>query len=93
MPWKMVEAFWQNLPRHLNEKPQVFVYGPFKYKGDFTSISNRNFDLGLKSRWGEHSGIRDFELIEKLAKQAGLVLLRDHSMPANNQLLVFGHAS
>ncbi|WP_419596599.1 DUF938 domain-containing protein [Streptomyces brasiliscabiei] len=35
--------------------------------------------------------MRDVELIIKLAQQAGLTLLSDNQMPANNQLLVFKH--
>jgi hypothetical protein len=33
--------------------------------------------------------IRDFETVQALAQAAGLILLEDNAMPANNQLLVW----
>ena len=50
--------------------------------------SNAGFDLWLKDR-DPQSGVRDFEWINELASQAGLNLLEDNIMPANNQLLVW----
>lgn len=64
------------------------VYGPFRYKGDFTTPSNARFDEWLKSG-NPASGIRDFEWIDELMTDAGLRLRADHDMPANNQLLVY----
>jgi hypothetical protein len=34
-------------------------------------------------------GIRDFEAVAELADNAGLSLLADHAMPANNRTLVW----
>ena len=39
-----------------------------------------------------HMGIREFHQINRLAAEAGLVLLDDHAMPANNRLLVWQKA-
>ncbi|PCH94926.1 MAG: hypothetical protein COB83_10130 [Gammaproteobacteria bacterium] len=64
------------------------IYGPFNFYGEFTSASNAQFDLWLKGR-DKNSGIRDFEAVNTLATSAGLSLLTDHTMPANNRLLVF----
>lgn len=66
----------------------LFIYGPFKYNGMFTSESNEKFEGWLKDR-SQLSGIRDFEKIEGLLKENSFDLLKDHKMPANNQLLVF----
>lgn len=66
----------------------LILYGPYKYDGDFTTQSNTDFDLWLKNR-DPHSGIRDFEWVSQLATQAGLCLVEDYSMPANNQCLIF----
>ena len=73
---------------HMNAQAQLLVYGPFKYKGAFTTASNASFDEWLKER-NPVSGIRDFEWINTLAQRAGLRLKQDLSMPANNQLLVW----
>ena len=64
------------------------VYGPFNYAGTFTSDSNREFDGWLKAR-DPRSGIRDFEAVDTLARTAGLVLVDDRAMPANNRCLTW----
>ena len=64
------------------------VYGPFNYNGDFTSDSNRSFDGFLKAS-DPQSGIKDFEWIEKLVSEAGMDLLQDVSMPANNRTIIW----
>ncbi|MGB1261617.1 MAG: DUF938 domain-containing protein [Cognaticolwellia sp.] len=86
--WALVQAFFNGVAQHLNLSGKCVIYGPFNYGGKFTSDSNANFDLWLKDR-DSNSGIRDIEAIIKLAKSAGLALDNDHTMPANNRLLVF----
>jgi len=51
-------------------------------------LSNEQFDQWLKTQ-DPARGIRDFEAIDQLARQAGLVNSNDYEMPANNRLLVF----
>jgi hypothetical protein len=72
----------------LNCGALVCVYGPFKYGGEFTTPSNAQFDLWLKSN-DPRSGVRNIETVLGLAEDAGLRLLEDNAMPANNQLLVW----
>jgi len=88
MGWSAVQSFFQLLPDLVNSNGYVFIYGPFKYQGDFTTPSNASFDLWLKER-GAHQGIRDFEAVAELAEAAGLMLVEDVRMPANNQMLVW----
>ena len=83
-----VENFFKGIDKNLERAGKLFVYGPFKYAGEFTTESNTGFDLWLKDRDAQ-SGVRDFEWINELASQAGLNLLEDNIMPANNQLLVW----
>ena len=64
------------------------LYGPFKYRGGFTTTSNAEFDNWLKDR-NPNSGIRDFEWVMELAQDSGLRFIEDRSMPANNQFLAF----
>lgn len=73
---------------HLKAGNRVLFYGPFKYHGEFTSASNAEFDLWLKDI-DRLSGVRDFEVLEKLMCEQGFLLREDISMPANNQLLLF----
>jgi cyclopropane fatty-acyl-phospholipid synthase-like methyltransferase len=86
--WPLVLKFFEMVEKHLSQNGLLCIYGPFNYQGKFTSESNANFDLWLKAR-DEHSGIRDFEAICQLASRAGLSLLEDIAMPANNRILIF----
>ena len=88
MAWPSVASLFAGLGKLLAPEGTVCIYGPFKYNGAYTSDSNARFDDWLKARDSE-SGIRDFEAVDALAKQAGLVLKADVAMPANNQLLVW----
>jgi cyclopropane fatty-acyl-phospholipid synthase-like methyltransferase len=86
--WPLVVKFFAGLQSNLTPDASVCIYGPFNYEGKFSSESNANFDLWLKER-DVNSGIRDIETILLLANSAGLTLIDDHAMPANNRLLVF----
>ncbi len=88
MGWPSVEKMFAGIGRVLNRDGVFCLYGPFNYNGDFTSQSNAQFDVWLKQRDPE-SGVRDFEALQKLAKAAGLQLIDDVEMPANNRLLVW----
>jgi trans-aconitate methyltransferase len=88
MSWPEVEALFAALDEVLEPQATLAVYGPFNYDGRFTSDSNREFDAWLKTR-AAHSGVRDFEAVDALAKSIGLQLVNDHAMPANNRLLVW----
>ena len=66
----------------------LIVYGPFNYAGDFTSASNANFDAMLKAN-EPGSGIKDFEWLDSLAQSAGMTLVADVEMPANNRSLIW----
>ncbi|MBL4765731.1 MAG: DUF938 domain-containing protein [Colwellia sp.] len=86
--WSLVQNFFDMVNKQLAQNGVLCIYGPFNYQGKYTSASNANFDLWLKSR-DEHSGIRDFEAICQLATKAGLSLKEDVEMPANNRILIF----
>lgn len=88
MSWDSVREFFRGTGQVLEPGGTLCVYGPFRYRGDFTTPSNARFDASLKARDPE-SGIRDFETVDELAREQGLVLAADHAMPANNQLLVW----
>jgi SAM-dependent methyltransferase len=89
MSWPAVEALFAALPHLLEQGGVLAIYGPFKYAGRFTAGSNAAFDAMLRER-DPASGVRDFEAVHALARAAGLALVADHAMPANNQLLVWG---
>lgn len=88
MSWPMVEALVAGVGRVLRSGGRFCLYGPFNYGGRYTSDSNARFDEWLRMRDAE-SAIRDFEAVDRLARDAGLQLLEDNAMPANNRLLVW----
>ena len=88
MSWLEVEQFFAGLASVLQAGGVFCLYGPFNYQRRYTSDSNARFDQWLQQR-DPLSAIRDFEAIEQLAQQAGLKLLADHAMPANNRCLVW----
>ena len=88
MSWDDVQAFLMGLGEVTLPNAHVFIYGPFKYDGKFTSQSNYEFDQSLRSR-GVGSAIRDFESVNQCANKFGFQLHSDIAMPANNQLLIW----
>ncbi|MEH6713103.1 MAG: DUF938 domain-containing protein [Paraglaciecola polaris] len=60
-------------------------YGPFTVNGEFTSASNQSFNQHLLNEGC--GGIRDIAELQKWA--SGLVLAEQHSMPANNMMLIW----
>ncbi|WP_428312388.1 DUF938 domain-containing protein [Hydrocarboniphaga sp.] len=83
-----VEQLFAALPAVMDSGAKLAVYGPFNYAGAYTSDSNRDFDAWLKAR-DPLSAIRDFEWVDTLAQRAGLALIEDRAMPANNRGLVW----
>lgn len=88
MSWKTNKTLFKLLGKRLREGSLVFFYGPFNYNREFTSESNKAFDLHLKEV-NSLSGIRDFEGVLLNMQKSGFKLLKDHEMPANNRTLVF----
>jgi SAM-dependent methyltransferase len=88
MEWAAVEDLFRGLGSILSAPGVLCIYGPFRYRGHYTSASNAEFDKYLQAR-DPRSGLRDFEEVNTLASNQGLYLLADHSMPANNQLLIW----
>lgn len=88
MGWAQVRAFFAGVGALLAGGGTLVVYGPFNYGGDYSSDSNREFDGWLRAR-DPASAIRDFEAVDALAHETGLVLQDDIAMPANNRCLVW----
>lgn len=92
MPWDAVRALFERLPGVLAEDALVAIYGPFNRDGRFTSDSNAAFDTALR-RADPLRGIRDAADVDALAAGAGLVLVDDVAMPANNRLRLWRRAA
>jgi cyclopropane fatty-acyl-phospholipid synthase-like methyltransferase len=88
MGWSEVQRLFELLPRLMRPGALLTVYGPFNYGGQFTSASNAAFDASLRATHPER-GIRAFEAVDALAKRAGLTLIEDRAMPANNRCITW----
>lgn len=88
MSWDQAQQMIRGVGSLLPESGLWIIYGPFNYDGKFTSESNARFNEWLKMQ-APHRAIRDFEAICEEAEAAGLALLEDCPMPANNRCLVF----
>lgn len=91
MSWQAVQALFARLPALTAPGAKLAVYGPFNYGGAYTAPSNAEFDAWLKAR-DPRSGIRDFEAVDALAREAGFALLAEVAMPANNRCLIWQRA-
>ena len=88
MSFHHVKNLIKQLGENLKTGAKIIIYGPFNYKGQFTSESNAQFDVWLKQQ-EPHRGIRNFEEIVQLMVDAGIDLKQDIEMPANNRILYF----
>lgn len=88
MSWEAVRAMFAGLGQRLKPRGVFVLYGPFNMDGDYTSDSNRAFDIGLRSRNPE-MGLRDLRTLETLARKNDMQLMERIDMPANNMCLVF----
>ena len=86
MSWEAVVATYAGAGELLHTGGLFLAYGPFNYANRYTSESNARFDAWLKQR-DPASGVRNFEDVDALARQAGMSLQQDYAMPANNRIL------
>jgi cyclopropane fatty-acyl-phospholipid synthase-like methyltransferase len=83
-----VESMFEGVGRVLVEGGHFVLYGPFNIGGRYTSESNARFDAMLRSR-DPAMGIRDLDLLIRMARENAMELIADHPMPVNNRTLVW----
>ncbi len=87
-PWEATVSLVSKAGDILQSNDVFITYGPYKRNGEHTSQSNEAFDASLKARNPEW-GIRDIEVITKLAENSGFLPPEIIPMPANNFSLIF----
>jgi hypothetical protein len=70
----------------------LFIYGPFKDHGRYTTDSNQEFDQVVRSAKVEEWGLKDIADLEAAAHHHALKLSEKIDMPANNFGLIFSRA-
>ncbi|MEO6093231.1 MAG: DUF938 domain-containing protein [Novosphingobium sp.] len=87
-PWDATEGLMRGAARILPLGGRLFLYGPFRRRGQPLEPSNAAFDMSLQLT-NPHWGLRDLDTVEVCAATNGLVLEQVVAMPANNLFVVF----
>jgi SAM-dependent methyltransferase len=87
-PWEVTKSLMAGAGRTLRTGGILYLYGPYKVKGEHTSLSNQAFHESLKSR-DRQWGIRDLADVISEAKTQGLMHTQSIQMPTNNQSIIF----
>lgn len=88
-PWEATLGLFAGAERLLAPGALLYLYGPYRFDGQFTAPSNEAFDQSLRSR-DARWGVRDVRDLEKVA--GGFQLVETVTMPANNHSLIFRRA-
>lgn len=89
-PWACCAALMRGAAGALTPRGLLITYGPYQVDGETLAPGNLAFDADLRTRnpaWG----LRWLHAVDAQAQAAGLQRQGRLAMPANNQLLVFGH--
>ncbi|MEH6404874.1 MAG: DUF938 domain-containing protein [Sneathiella sp.] len=87
-PWQVCQGLLAGAGRILRPGGKVFLYGPFKVKGEHTSQSNEQFEKWLTNQSSEF-GVRDIERVTEEAALNDLTHLESCPMPSNNFIQIF----
>ncbi|MBC7977986.1 MAG: DUF938 domain-containing protein, partial [Myxococcales bacterium] len=87
-PWSATQGLFAGAARVLPAGALLYLYGPYRFAGEFTAASNAEFDRSLRARdaaWG----VRDVDDLVACAEAQGFTLRETIAMPANNHSLLF----
>jgi SAM-dependent methyltransferase len=87
-PWQAALGLFAGAARLLSPGAPIYLYGPYRFGGQFTAASNAEFDRGLRER-DPRWGVRDVDELAAAAAVHGFALEEVVEMPANNHSLVF----
>ena len=87
-PWEAALGLFAGAARLLPAGGLLYLYGPYRFGGEFTAPSNASFDRSLRAR-DPRWGVRDVDELATVARGHGLALRDTVAMPANNHSLVF----
>ena len=82
-PWAATERLFFHAARLLESEDPLFIYGPFRYRGQPLEESNQRFDAFLRRR-DPQSGLRCFDEVSNLAEKYGFRHCSTRRLPANN---------
>ena len=88
-PFEVGEGIMQCSAKLLKPGGFLYMYGPFKVNGEFSSPSNEEFDRQLRSAGVAFWGLKDVADLTAAAKENGLILKGKIDTPTNNFSLLF----
>ncbi len=91
-PWSACAGLMRGAGAYLVPGGLLFLYGPYRVRGQPTAPSNEAFDASLRASSPDW-GLRHVDEVEDEARTRGLVLRTTCPMPANNLSLVFERVS
>lgn len=91
-PISVADGMMKCAAQLLHKDGFLFIYGPFKDHGEYTTESNQEFDQMVQSAGVAEWGLKDIADLEKAARNHALMLSEKIDMPANNFGLMFGRA-
>jgi len=86
--WSVCEGLFDGARRHLHPSGVLFLYGPFKQNGDYTSTENARLDVALRSR-NPDWGLRDIEAVVALGSVRNLLVEQAVDLPGGQLGVVF----
>jgi len=87
-PWRATPALFESSKALLPTEHVLFLYGPFRRSGRYSSKNDEQFDSDLHAQDSDW-GLRDLEAVSEAAASSGFVLAEIVDMPANNYSLIF----
>jgi cyclopropane fatty-acyl-phospholipid synthase-like methyltransferase len=91
-PVSIADGMMQCASQVLADDGFLFIYGPFKIDGKFTTPSNEEFDRTLRSAGVPEWGLKDTADLNRAAAKHGMRLDKAADMPANNFALIYRRA-
>lgn len=88
-PFEVGEGIMQCSGKLLKPGGFLYMYGPFKVNGEFSSPSNEEFDRKLRSAGVDFWGLKDVADLTAAAKENNLILKDKIDTPTNNFSLLF----
>jgi len=87
-PWSATPALLEGSKALLPSGNVLFLYGPYRRLGRYSSTNDEKFDADLHAQ-NRDWGLRDLETVSEAAASSGFTLAEIVDMPANNFSLVF----
>jgi cyclopropane fatty-acyl-phospholipid synthase-like methyltransferase len=85
--WSVCEGLFDGARRHLRPSGVLFLYGPFKQNGGFTSQADADLDASLRGR-NPDWGLRDVEAVVALGLARNLLVEQAADLPGGQLGLV-----